>query len=182
MAKLAIAYWSGSGSISLAAQVIADSARGAGVEVAMIDVSDMRPADWQVLADASGILFGTPTYMGGPAAGFKTFMDATGSDIWVGRHWLDKLAGGFTGGVNTGGDKLATLSSLAIFAAQHGMIWVGQDLIGAPVVEGNAGLNVSGTFLGLAVNSDGEGGLTAGCESSARHYGERMALMLARLG
>ncbi len=120
--------------------------------------------------------------MGGPAAGFKAFMDETGASIWVERRWLDKLAGGFTSGVNTGGDKLATLSSLSVFAAQHGMIWVGQDLIGAPVVEGNRGLNVSGTFLGLAVNSDGEGGLTAGCESSARHYGARMAEAARRWG
>jgi NAD(P)H dehydrogenase (quinone) len=109
-------------------------------------------------------------------------MDASGSGIWVERRWLDKLAGGFTSGVNTGGDKLATLHALAIFAAQHGMVWIGQDVIGAPVIEGNRGLNVSGTFLGLAVNSDGEGGLTEGCESSAHHYGARMAAAVQRWG
>ncbi|MGR3320763.1 MAG: flavodoxin family protein [Pseudooceanicola sp.] len=181
MTDLAIAYWSGSGSVSVAAGLIAEGARRAGAQVAMIDVSNLAELDWKTLAAARGIVFGTPTYMGGPAAGFKSFMDATGSDIWVQRHWLDKLAGGFTSGVNTGGDKLATLHALSVFAAQHGMIWVGQDLIGAPVVQGNAGLNVSGTFLGLAVNSDGEGGLTEGCESSARHYGARMAGILSRM-
>ncbi|MGR3455860.1 NAD(P)H-dependent oxidoreductase [Pseudooceanicola sp.] len=182
MPRLAIAYWSGSGSISVAARLIAEGARAAGAEVDMIDVSGIDDAGWQALNDATGIVLGTPTYMGGPAAGFKAFMDASGSGIWVERRWLDKLAGGFTSGVNTGGDKLATLHALAIFAAQHGMVWIGQDVIGAPVIEGNRGLNVSGTFLGLAVNSDGEGGLTEGCESSAHHYGARMAAAVQRWG
>lgn len=180
MPRLAIAHWSGSGSVTLAAQLIADGSRAEGVEADLIDVSKIGDAGWETLAQADAIIFGTPTYMGGPAAGFKAFMDATGSAIFVKRQWLDKLAGGFTSGVNTGGDKLATLHALSIFAAQQGMVWIGQDVIGAPVIEGNRGLNVSGTFLGLAVNSDGEGGLTEGCESSARHYGARMARAATR--
>ncbi|OWU86584.1 hypothetical protein ATO6_07305 [Oceanicola sp. 22II-s10i] len=179
-ADIVIAYWSGSGSVSLAAQLIAEGARAEGVEVTLTDVSALDDAGWQTLHGAAAIVFGTPTYMGGPAAGFKAFLDATGDRTWVKRMWLDKLAGGFTSGVNTGGDKLATLSSLSVFAAQHGMVWIGQDLIGAPVVKDNAGLNLSGTFLGLAVNSDGEGGLTPGCEASARHYGARMAQAVRR--
>ena len=107
-ADLVIAYWSGSGSVSLAAQLIAEGARAEGVEVTLTDVSALDDAGWQTLHNATAIVFGTPTYMGGPAAGFKAFMDASGSGIWVERRWLDKLAGGFTSGVNTGGDKLAT--------------------------------------------------------------------------
>ncbi|WP_375688827.1 flavodoxin family protein [Pseudooceanicola sp. LIPI14-2-Ac024] len=175
MPRLAIALWSASGSIARAGEMIADGARGEGAEVALIDVASIDAAGWRVLAGADAIAFGTPTYMGGPAAGFKAFMDASGVEIFLERQWLDKLAGGFTSGVNTGGDKLATLQALSVFAAQQGMIWVGQDVIGAPVVEGNRGLNLSGTFLGLAVNSDGAGGLAEGCESSARLFGARLA-------
>ncbi len=180
MTQLAIAYWSGSGSVSRAAQLVTDAARAAGATTEMVDVSVMNDAKWECLHRATGIAFGTPTYMGGPAAGFKAFMDATGERIWMKRMWLDKVAGGFTAGVNTGGDKLATLSALSVFAAQHGMVWIGQDLIGAPVVEGNEGLNVSGTFLGLAVNVGGDGKLTTGCETSAGHFGARMARAVSR--
>ena len=98
MPRLAIAHWSGSGSVTLAAQLIADGSRAEGVEADLIDVSKIGDAGWETLAQADAIIFGTPTYMGGPAAGFKAFMDATGSAIFVKRQWLDKLAGGFTSG------------------------------------------------------------------------------------
>ena len=54
------------------------------------------------------------------------------------------------------------------------MIWVGQEVIGAPVFKENDGLNLSGTFLGLAVNANTKG-LTEGCKTSARLYGMRIA-------
>lgn len=171
---IAIAYFSGSGAISRTADLIADAAHETGEEVQMIDVTSLDTGDWDTLQAADAMIFGTPTYMGGPAAGFKAFMDASGDDIWVGRKWRDKIAGGFTAGVNTGGDKLATLQALNVFAMQHGMIWIGQEVIGAPVLKENSGLNLSGTFLGLAVNANTKG-LTEGCETSARLYGNRIA-------
>lgn len=171
---IAIAYFSGSGAIARSADLIAESARAAGAEVRMIDVTTVAAEDWAVLEAADAIVFGTPTYMGGPAAGFKAFMDASGEDIWVGRKWRDKIAAGFTAGVNTAGDKLAALQALNIFAMQHGMVWVGQEVIGAPVIKENDGLNLSGTFLGLAVNANSKG-LSAGCETSAALFGARLA-------
>lgn len=177
---IAIAYFSGSGAITRAGELIAAAARSAGTEAQLIDVTAMTAEDWEALQAADAIIFGTPTYMGGPASGFKAFMDATGDDIWLGRKWADKVAGGFTSGVNTGGDKLATLQALNIFAMQHGMIWVGQEIIGAPVFKENDGLNLSGTFLGLAANANTKG-LTEGCQASARLYGERVARLVQRL-
>ena len=171
---IAIAYLSGSGAVARCADLMGEAMRMAGEDTKLIDVTDMGDADWRTLEQAEAILFGTPTYMGGPAAGFKAFMDATGDDIWLERKWRNKLAGGFTSGVNTGGDKLAALQSLNIFAMQHGMIWIGQDIIGAPVFKENEGLNLSGTFLGLAVNANTKG-LSQGCESSATHFGARVA-------
>ena len=54
------------------------------------------------------------------------------------------------------------------------MVWIGQEVIGAPVFRENEGLNLSGTFLGLAVNAN-TSGLTEGCEASARIFGQRIA-------
>ena len=41
------------------------------------------------LASMDGLIFGTPTYMGGVSAQFKAFADATG-EIWANRGWANK--------------------------------------------------------------------------------------------
>ena len=75
--------------------------------------------------DASdAVIFGSPTYMGGPAAQFKGFADATG-ERWFKAAWHDKLAAGFTVSGGPSGDKLSTLHYFFTLAMQHGMIWVG---------------------------------------------------------
>lgn len=182
MRKLAITYWGGSGTITLAARAIAGGAAEAGAEVYLVDVADLAAVDWDLLQEAGAMILGTPTYMGGVAAGMKAFMDASGETIWSSRGWQDKLAGGFTCGIQQAGDKLSTLQSLSVFAAQHAMLWVGQEAIGAPVFPERAGLNSSGTFLGLAVGQASDGQLSPGCDASARLFGARMAGALARWG
>lgn len=42
--------------------------------------------------------------------------------------WRNKIAAGFTNSGAMHGDKLHSLVTMALFAAQHGMIWVGLDL------------------------------------------------------
>jgi NAD(P)H dehydrogenase (quinone) len=75
--------------------------------------------------DASdAIIFGSPTYMGGPAAQFKAFADATGGK-WYAGAWRDKIAAGFTVSSGPSGDKLSTLHYFFTLAMQLGMIWVG---------------------------------------------------------
>ena len=75
--------------------------------------------------DASdAIIFGSPTYMGGPAAQFKALADATG-ERWYRGAWRDKLAAGFTVSSGPSGDKLSTLHYFFTLAMQHGMIWIG---------------------------------------------------------
>ena len=80
-----------------------------------------------VLAGADAIVFGCPTYMGSASAQFKAFMDST-SAVWALQGWRDKLAAAFTHSAAPSGDKLGTLTQLAVFAAQHGMVWVGLGL------------------------------------------------------
>ena len=50
------------------------------------------------------------------------------SAVWALQGWRDKLAAGFTHSAAPSGDKLGTLTQLAVFAAQHGMVWVGLGL------------------------------------------------------
>jgi len=133
MTTVSIIYFSGTGHTAKLAEAVAKgSSSVAGVKTNLIaingaDIVKGRYANNSVLAqlDASdAIIFGTPTYMGGPAAQFKAFADAT-AERWYHRAWKDKIGAGFTVSNGPSGDKLSTLHSLFTLAAQHGMIWVG---------------------------------------------------------
>ena len=154
MATAVIAYSTGRGHTLRLAQAVAEGMRHTpGVTPFLIDTAALSAEDWQCMHDAEAIIFGSPTYMGGVSAGFKTFMDDS-SDYWEERRWLDKIAAGFTIGTNYSGDKLMTLQNMAVFAAQHGMIWVGQAVIGPrPVPGGERQVDGDGSALGLMATS-----------------------------
>jgi NAD(P)H dehydrogenase (quinone) len=133
-AKAAIVYFSGSGHTQKMAEAVAKGAGAIpGVKVNLIGLrgEDFTGGRWKndavlVELDASDvIIFGTPTYMGGPAAQFKAFADTT-SERWFKRAWVNKLAAGFTVSAGPSGDKFNTLIYLFTLAMQHGMVWVGQ--------------------------------------------------------
>lgn len=52
-------------------------------------------------------------------------MDATGR-LWRSHALKGKLASGFTVSALPSGDKQSTLTSMFVFAMQHGMYWVGK--------------------------------------------------------
>ncbi|MEM1313039.1 MAG: hypothetical protein AAGI51_00685, partial [Pseudomonadota bacterium] len=96
--------------------------------------------------------------------------------------WADRLAAGMTVATFPSGDKLSTLTQFAVFAAQHGMIWVGQAEIGAPVTAREDGVNAQGAWLGLAATSDRDKTrlISEGDAESARRLGARLARAAAR--
>lgn len=127
MAKIAIIYHSGFGHTAVQAEAVRRGANGVtGTEVALIPVEDVEQ-NWELIDAADAIIFGTPTYFGGPSAQFKAFLDAT-SGRWLEGRWVNKLAAGFTNSAGMSGDKLATLQQVNHFAMQHGMVWVGLGL------------------------------------------------------
>src|SRR5271165_3049494 len=113
MATVSIIYFSGMGHTAKMAEAVHQGATSvAGVKVKLIAIKgdDIVKGGYQndaVLAqlDASdAIIYGSPTYMGGPAGQFKTFADATGAK-WFTSAWRDKLAAGFTVSGSPSGDK-----------------------------------------------------------------------------
>ena len=158
---VAIAYHSGYGHTARQAAAVAHGAASVpGVVAELHDVSDLSPQLWDALDRADAIIFGTPTYMGGPSAAFKTFADATAKAWADNLRWKDKIAAGFTNSQNLNGDKLNTLINLAVLAAQHGMHWVslglypGWNTSTASVDD----LNRLGSFLGAMAQSHGDHG------------------------
>ncbi len=185
MKKIAIVYHSGYGHTAKQAEAVRQGAASvAGTEVILLN-SDEAQQRWDELDAADAIIFGSPTYMGSASAQFKAFMDAS-SGVWFRRGWQDKLAAGFTNSSSQSGDKLNTLIQLAIFAAQHGMIWVGLDLLpGNNHSKGSVNdLNRLGGFLGaLAQSNNDQPAEVAPIESdllTARRLGERVAQVAAK--
>jgi len=134
MPTVSVIYFSGSGHTAKLAEAINKGAAAvAGVQTNLIaingdDIAKGRYKNDEVFAklDASdAIIFGSATYMGGPAAQFKAFADATGGR-WFSSAWKDKIAAGFTVSMSPSGDKLNTLHYFFTLAMQHGMVWIGQ--------------------------------------------------------
>ncbi|MBE1442536.1 flavodoxin family protein [Paenibacillus sp. OAS669] len=158
--SVAIVYHSGYGHTQKQAEAVAKGAQEVdGTLVELYQVATLNDELWERLEHADAIVFGSPTYMGGPSAVFKKFMEASSSKVW-GRNlkWKDKIAGGFTNSQNINGDKLNTLTSLALFAAQHGMHWVGLGIYGGWNTKSASidDVNRLGSFIGAMAQSNGD--------------------------
>jgi multimeric flavodoxin WrbA len=124
--NVVVAYHSGFGHTARqAAAVVEGAVTVAGVKAEALPVDAPDEALWARLQEADAIVFGSPTYMGGCSAAFRAFAEASARLMQDGMRWKDKIAAGFTSSGSMSGDKLNTLMDLAVFAAQHGMIWVG---------------------------------------------------------
>ena len=184
MSTVAIAYHSGYGHTAAVAEAVARGAASVpGVRAVLIPVEEAS-ARLDELHGSDAIIFGAPTYMGSASAAFKAFMDGT-SKQFASRAWQDKLAAGFTVSASQSGDKLNTLTQLAVFAMQHGMVWVG---LGLPAGNNSSkgspdDLNQLGSFLGAMAqaNADqGAEGIRASDLRTAEHLGRRVAEKAAR--
>lgn len=135
MHKIIVIYHSVGGTTEQLAQAIVAGGTDSGADVIEIkinpdDIIAGRYTNREVLdvmQDADGIIFGSPTFMGSVSAQFKAVADAS-SDLWENYGWKNKLAAGFTVGTHLNGDQLFTLQYMQILAAQHGMQWIGLDI------------------------------------------------------
>jgi NAD(P)H dehydrogenase (quinone) len=186
-AKVAIVYHSGYGHTAVLADKVAEGVRDAGAEAIVLKVEGLTQ-DFDPILEAIGgadaVIFGSPTYMGDVSAPFKAFIDAT-SKPWFTGAWKDKLAAGFTNSLSLSGDKLNTLTSLSVLAAQHGMVWVGTGLPpGAALGDvSETGVNRLGSSLGVMAQSDNVGPDIAppsGDRETARLLGERVGASAIR--
>lgn len=185
MPKVAIVYHSGFGHTARVASFVREGVASAGVEVMLLTTEDAMK-DMTALDAADGIVFGTPTYMGGPSAQFKTFADAT-SKAWFEQRWRDKLAAGFTNSAALDGDKQGVLLSLLTFACQHSMVWVSTGIMMEGSSSGHGSppeaVNRLGSFTGLATQSDNaepEKTPSPGDIETAKLFGARFAEAVKR--
>ena len=178
--QVAIVYDSGFGHTANQAQAVAEGVnRAPGVEAKLIAVAD-GDISWETLEASDAIVFGSPTYNGSVSARLKKFMEDSTRPAFLPQKWRNKIAAGFTNSGAMHGDKLNSLISMTLFAAQHGMIWVGLDMFpGHSAKEPN---RVGGWLGAMAQSNDESPELSpiASDLKTAAHLGQRVA-EIARL-
>ncbi|GAA0800148.1 NAD(P)H:quinone oxidoreductase [Spirilliplanes yamanashiensis] len=138
MTKLAVIYYSSTGTVHAMATRLAEAGEKAGAEVRLRQVAELAPpeaiasnaawsqhfdetknepkaaADDVVWADA--VLFGTPTRYGNVASQLKQFLDTLGPQ-WSQGQLADKVYAGFTSTMTAHGGQESTL--LALYNTIH---------------------------------------------------------------
>jgi NAD(P)H dehydrogenase (quinone) len=183
--SVAIAYHSGFGHTTVLADAVAAGAAEAGAHVDVIAVDAMSDTHWDILDGADAIIFGCATYMGNVSAGFQTFAEQTGRRCMNG-SWRDKVAAGFTNSGAKSGDKMHTLTSLAVFAAQHHMHWVSLGLGAGWNSSGGSedDLNRLGFWLGAGASTDVDANpdqMHPSDVATCGHLGRRVAVVTRQL-
>ena len=183
MSSITIAYHSGYGHTKKVAEAIAVGIQSVtGATAIVLDVTKVDEPigefanGWDALDASDGIIFGSPTYMGGPSGPFKVFADATVSR-WVSGAWKDKLAAGFSNSGSNYGDKGLTLYYFVTLASQLGMNWISKGLRNDGITNRN------GFSVGLGVQSDNDSPDVTPGEAdlgTATQFGARFAEAVAR--
>ena len=188
MSHTVVVYHSGYGHTRKQAEAVYKGAAGiAGATAELLEISaegELPAGAWEKLEAADAIIFGSPTYMGGPSWQFKRFADAS-SKPWFGSKWKNKVAAGFTNSASMNGDKLSTLHYMITLAMQQGMVWVGTGMMPANSKAATRNdVNWLGSFAGAMAQSPSdsspEEGPPPGDLETARLFGARVAETAAR--
>lgn len=186
MKALAIVYHSAHGHTEHIARHVAEGARGVeGVRADLLRAQDLERAPERLVA-YDGVVLGSPTYLGGVSGPFKSFMDATGR-LWRTQSLAGRLAAGFTVSSLPAGDKQSTLTSMFVFAMQHGMLWVGNPILpeqhaGVPYDEAANRLGSWSGLMAQAGHASPADAFVPGDVKTARMFGRHFAQSLVRVG
>ena len=121
MAKILICYYSRSGNTKKMAYLVQKGVMEEGVEVDTKDVKEVHVED---LKNYDGIIIGSPTYYGGPAANVKALLDKS---IKYHGKLQDKVGGAFSSSANVGGGNETTVLSILQSLLIHGMVVCGDS-------------------------------------------------------
>jgi len=193
MTRVAVIYYSSTGHVHRLADAVREGAEEAGAEVRLRRVEELAPEeairqnpDWAAHRDATrdievatlddlewadAYIFGTPTRFGNVAAQLKQFLDSTGP-LWAEGKLAGRIASGFTSSQSAHGGQETTLLSLYTTMYHWGAIVVAPGYTDARVFASG------GNPYGASSTDDPSSEEIEG----ARHLGERVAAVAARLG
>lgn len=121
MPKILVCYYSRSGNTKKMAHLIGRGIMDEDVEVDVQDVKDVKVSD---LPKYNGLVLGSPTYYGGPAAPIKDLLDKS---IKYHGKLQDRVGGAFASSANVGGGNETTVLALLQGLLIHGMVICGDS-------------------------------------------------------
>ena len=187
--KLAIVYYSSTGTNYQMAQWAAEGAKELGAEVKIFKVQELAPQTvidgnpaWKAhleatkdipvitpddIAEADAIIFSTPTRFGNMAAQMKQFLDTTGG-IWFHGKTVNKVVSAMTSAQNAHGGQEATILSLYTSMYHWGAIVV------APGYTDQSIFAAGGNPYGTSVSVDQDGKMKEDVEAAVKHQAKRV--------
>jgi NAD(P)H dehydrogenase (quinone) len=196
MARVAVIYYSSTGSVHGLAEALAKGASDAGAEVRVRRVAELAPPEaidsnpaWRAHADATAGIpeathddlrwadayaFGTPTRYGNVSAQLKQFLDTT-APLWAAGELADKPATAFTSAINRHGGNESTL--LALYNTMHH--W--GAIVVAPGYTHDSFSRAGGNPYGTA-HPSGDGAPGEPALAAAFHQGQRLVRVADLLG
>ncbi len=195
MAKVAIIYYSQTGTTHKLAQAVEEGAKTTGAETRLLKVKETAPDEvygnipnWKQhleetsavkeatnndLEWADAIIFGTPTRYGLPSAQLKNFIDQTGA-LWAKGALTNKIGSSFTTAATLHGGQEATILSLNTIFYHWNMIIVAPGYVEPSQFAAGNPYGTSFTSNNAQLDPD-EVALTA-----ARLQGRRVAEIAAK--
>jgi NAD(P)H dehydrogenase (quinone) len=193
--KIAVIYYSATGTVHQLAEALAEGAEKTGAEVRLRRVPELAPdaaidsnPAWRAHVEATndidvathddllwadGFAFGSPTRYGNVAAQLKQFIDTTGG-LWATGAITGKTATAFTSAANVHGGNESTVLALYNTMYHWGSIIVPPGYLDATVSA------AFGNPYGVAHPSS-TGQPTGDTLAAARFQGQRLATVTARL-
>lgn len=194
--KIAVIYYSATGTTYKLARAIEEGAQGAGAEVRFRKVKELAPEEaiksnegWTAhrletedveeaangdLEWADAIIMGTPTRYGLPAAQLKQFIDGTGG-LWAKGALNDKVFSAFTSVATLHGGHESTLLSIYNIAYSWGCVIVAPSY--ANPIQFQAGNPYGASF----VSNNGTLAPDETALAAARFQGERVVKITQKL-
>ena len=196
MVKLAIIYYSSTGTNYNLAKMAEEGAKEVGAEVKVLKVPELAPKEviesnpaWKVHAEqtkdiptatlddlvwADAIIFSVPTRFGNMASQMKQFIDTTGG-LWAEGKLANKVVSAMTSASNPHGGQEATILSLYTTMYHWGAIVV------APGYTDNSAYEAGGNPYGTSVTQGKDGEMVEDVKSAVKHQAKRTVEIAERL-
>jgi NAD(P)H dehydrogenase (quinone) len=192
--KLAVIYYSSTGTNYKLAQWAEEAAREAGAEVKLVRVEELAPKEaiasnpaWEkhmeetkdvptvTLGDlewADAFLFSIPTRFGNVPAQMKQFLDTTGG-LWFNGKLANKVVSAMSSASNAHGGQEQTVLALYTTMMHWGAI------IAAPGYTDQSAFTSGGNPYGTSVTVDQEGNMVEDVEEAVKHQAKRTVQVAA---
>lgn len=186
--KLAVIYYSSTGTNYKLAQWAEAGGKAAGAEVKVLKVPETAPASaleanprWKAhieetkdvpevslddLEWADAIIFSVPTRFGNMPAQMKAFLDSTGG-LWFNGKLANKVVSAMTSAQNPHGGQEATILSLYTTFYHWGAI------VAAPGYTDQAIFGAGGNPYGTSVTVEQDGNMRENVEDAVKHQAKR---------